>query len=174
GKGRITYVQVDKTSLSPKDNPMYYVGSTGHPYVTGVWPGDYWYFTASDDSEYPAGTKLHVQYLTRISGTGQKYWMLECWDGEAWIPAPGYEVKTETETKTSAQYNFINPTANVAVNVTWPLAKACTKMEFRMRCVANWQSNGKGALAAPNGGTCRLASDGSDLLGTSPVFEVVE
>jgi hypothetical protein len=43
-----------------------------------------------------------------------------------------------------------------------------------MRCVANWQSNGKGPLEAPNGGTCRLAADDKDLAGTSPVFEVVD
>lgn len=172
GKGCITFVQVDKTAIAPADNPKYSVGSTGHPFMTGVWPGDYWYFTATDQSEYPAGTKLHVKFLTRISATGQKYWMLEGWDGEAWQPLE--EVKTETETGTNAQYNFIEPTSNATVDETWTLAKACTTMQFRMRCVANWQSNGKGALAAPNGGTCRLASDTADLLGTSPVFEVVE
>ena len=172
GSGRITFVQVDKTSFPGTDNPKYYVGGTGHPYVTGVWPGDYWLFTATDGKEYPAGTKLHIKYLTRISGTGQKYWILEYWDGAAW--QPGAELKTETETGTSAQYNFIEPTSNTTVEGTFTLAAACTVMQFRMRCVANWQSNGKGPLAAPNGGTCRLAADDKDLAGTSPVFEVVD
>ena len=172
GSGRITFVQVDKTSYGLKDNPKYYVGGTGHPYMTGVWPGDYWLFTATDGKEYPAGTKLHIKYLTRISGTGQKYWILEYWDGAAW--QPGAELQTESETGTSVQYNFIEPTSNTTVEGTFTLASACTVMQFRMRCVANWQSNGKGALAAPNGGTCRLAADSADLAGTSPVFEVVE
>ena len=124
------------------------------------------------NKSYPAGTKLHVKYLTRVSGTGQKYWKLEYWDGAAWQPAT--ELQTETETGTSAQYNFIEPTSNTTVDVTFSLAASCTEMQFRMVCVANWQANGTGALAAPNGGTCRLAADANDLEGTSPIFEVVE
>lgn len=174
GSGKITYVQVDKTGFAGTDNPKYYVGGTGHPYMTGAWPDDYWQFTATDGVEYPAGTKLHIKYLTRISATGQKYWVLEAWDGEAWQPATA--LQTETETGNNVQYNFINPTSNAEVEHTWTLAKPCTEMQFRMRCVANWQSNGKGALASPNGGTVRLASAAVDgeYVSTSPVFEVVE
>ena len=172
GTGRITFVQVDKTSFGLTKDPKYIVGGTGHPYVSGVWPGDYGLFTATDGKSYPAGTKLHVKYLTRVSGTGQKYWKLEYWDGAAWQPAT--ELQTETETGTSAQYNFIAPTSNTTVDVTFSLAASCTEMQFRMVCVANWQANGTGALAAPNGGTCRLAADANDLEGTSPIFEVVE
>lgn len=172
GSGRITYVQVDKTSFEGTDNPKYYVGGTGHPYLTGVWPGDYWLFTATDGKEYPAGTKLHVKYLTRCSGTGQKYWLLEYWDGEAWQPTD--EVKTEAESGTSAKYNFIQSTSNIEVDKTFVLTKSCTQMQFRMVCVANW-TLGKKALAAPGGGTCRLAAvAGDETDSSSPVFEVVE
>ncbi|MGN0189904.1 MAG: BACON domain-containing protein [Candidatus Cryptobacteroides sp.] len=171
GSGRITFVQVDKTSFAGTDNPKYNVGSTGHPFVTGVWPGDYWLFTATDGKEYPAGTKLHVKFLTRVSGTGQKFWTLEYWDGESWQPTD--ELQTETETGNSVQYNFVEQTVNVTVDKTFTLSKACTQMQFRMVCVANWTA-GKKTLEAPNGGTCRLASDTADLDGTSPVFEVVE
>ena len=172
GTGRITFVQVDKTSFGLTKDPKYYVGGTGHPYMTGVWPGDYWLFTATDGKSYPAGTKLHVKYLTRVSGTGQKYWKLEYWDGAAWQPAA--PVQTEGDTGTSAEYNFVEPTSNATVDVTFSLAASCTEMQFRMVCVANWQANGNGALAAPNGGTCRLAAEAADLEGTSPIFEVVE
>lgn len=171
GSGRITFVQVDKTSFGGTSDPKYCVGSTGHPYVTGVWPGDYWLFTATDGKEYPAGTKLHISFLTRVSGTGQKYWTLEYWDGEAWQPTD--ELQTETETGKSVQYNFIEQKSNVTVDKTFTLAKACTQMQFRMICMANWTAGNK-ELTSPNGGTCRLASDASDLDGTSPVFEVVE
>lgn len=138
GSGRITFVQVDKTSfpVASDPNPKYYVGGTGHPYVTGVWPEDAWVFTATDGNEYPAGTKLHIKYLTRCSGTGQKYWRLEYWDGEAWQPTD--ELKIETESGTSAKYNFEESKNNVSVDKTFVLAKACTEMQFRMVCVANW------------------------------------
>lgn len=171
GGGRITFEQVDKSSYSGTTDPKYIVGGTGHPYVTGVWPGDAWVFTATDGNEYPAGTKLHIKYLTRCSGTGQKYWKLEYWDGDSWQPTD--ELKTETESGKSVQYNFEESKSNVTVDKTFTLSKACTVMRFRMVCVVNW-TLGKKVLDAPNGGTCRLAADAADIDGTSPVFEVVE
>ena len=175
GNGKITYYQVDKTGYSPSSgNPKRVIGGTGHPYVTGAWPGDYWQFSATDNYEYPAGSNLHIKFLTRISATGQKYWMLEYFDGAEWKPADEYPVATETETGTSAQYNFINPTANATVECNWKLAAPCREPMFRMRCVANWQSNGKGALANPNGGTCRIADNDDNEEDAGPVFEVTD
>lgn len=175
GNGRITYYQVDKTGYTPTTgNPKRIIGGTGHPYVTGAWPGDYWLFSATDNYEYPAGTQLHIKFLTRISATGQKFWMLEYYDGNDWKPAEEYPVATETETGNNVQYNFINPTANVEVECNWKLAVACREPKFRMRCVANWQSNGKGALENPNGGTCRIADNDDDGEDAGPVFEVTD
>ena len=175
GNGKITYYQVDKTATTPTSgNPKRIVGGTGHPYVSGAWPGDYWLFSATDGYEYPAGTNLHIKYLTRISATGQKYWMLEYWDGNEWKPADEYPVSAEGETGTNAQYNFINPTSNIAVECYWTLAAPCREPMFRMRCVANWQSNGSGALANPNGGTCRIADNGDEGEDAGPVFEVLD
>ena len=71
--------------------------------------------------------------------------------------------------------NFIELTSNATVDETFTLAAPCTQMQFRMVCVANWQSKaGNGALAAPNSGTCRIAAVDGELESTSPVFEVVE
>lgn len=172
--GKIEYWQIDKTGIDTANKASRIIGGTGHPYVTGAWPGDYWQFSATDNYEYPAGTQLHIKFLTRISATGQKYWMLEYFDGNEWKPADEYPVETETETGTNAQYNFIEPTANVAVECNWKLAAPCREPKFRMRCVANWQSNGKGALAAPNGGTCRIADNGDDGEDAGPLFEVTD
>lgn len=175
GDGKITYYQVDKTGTSPSDgNPKRIVGGTGHPYITGAWPGDYWQFSATDNYEYPAETKLHIIFYTRVSGTGQKYWMLEYFDGKDWKPADEYPVATETSTGTNAQYNFIESKSNVKVECYWTLAAPCREPKFRMRCVANWQLNDKGALENPNGGTCRIADndDGGDDIG--PLFEVTD
>ena len=173
GNGKLTYYQIDKTTLDTDGKASRIVGGTGHPYVTGAWPGDFWQFSATDNYEYPAGTQLHIKYMTRISGTGQKYWMLEYFDGEEWKPADEYEVKTEAETGTGAKYNFIEPTSNTTVECNWTLAKACREPKFRMRCVANWKSDGTGALAAPNGGTCRISDNDDGKEDAGPVFEVV-
>ena len=174
GNGKIEYWQIDKTGIDTSNKASRIIGGTGHPYVTGAWPGDYWQFSATDNYEYPAGTQLHIKFLTRISATGQKFWMLEYFDGNEWKPADEYPVETETETGTNAQYNFIEPTSNVAVECYWKLAAPCREPKFRMRCVANWQSNGKGALAAPNGGTCRIADNGDDGEDAGPLFEVTD
>lgn len=153
--GNIYFYQVDKNSYTPsKGNPKRIIGATGDPYITGGWPGDYWLIEGNDGTEYAAGTKVNVNFLTRVSASGQKYMLAEYWDGEAWKPA--YEVKTETETGTSAQYNFVQATSNQEVNATWTLAKNTTELKFRFTIVANWQQQG-GALANPNGGTCRIA-----------------
>lgn len=172
GNGKIEYWQIDKTAIDVNGKASRIVGATGHPYVTGAWPGDYWLFSATDNYEYPAGTNLHIKFMTRISATGHKYWMLEYFDGNEWKPAEEYPVETETETGTNAQYNFIEPTSNVAVECNWTLAAPCREPKFRMRCVANWQSNGKGALAAPNGGTCRISDNGDEGEDAGPLFEV--
>ena len=170
GYGRISYVQVDKESYN-STNPKRYVGSTGHPVVKGVMAGDYWLFEATDDKEYPAGTKLNISFRTRISSAGQKYWMLECWDGARWITAPGYEVQTATIGDETVSYNLMpstDDTNNSVVDVTWTLAQSCTNMQFRYICVANY--NKSGVVTKPGGGTSRIAG----AVGTSPIFKVVE
>ena len=175
GNGRITYYQVDKTGTTPTSgNPKRIIGGTGHPYVSGVWPGDYWLFSATDNYEYPAGTNLHIKFLTRVSGTGHKYWMLEYFDGNDWQPADEYPVATETDTGTNAQYNFTEATSNVLVECNWTLAAPCREPKFRLRCVANWKADGTGALANPNGGTCRFADNDDDGEDAGPVFEVTD
>lgn len=174
GNGRITYVQIDKTGIDINNKASRIVGSTGHPFVYGAWPGDYWLFSATDNYEYPEGTNLHIKFLTRVSGTGHKYWMLEYWDGKEWQPADEYPVETETATGNNAQYNFIETTSNKPVECYWKLVAPCREPMFRMRCVVNWQANGSGALAAPNGGTCRIADNGDDGEDAGPVFEVTD
>ena len=82
GNGKLEYWQIDKTGIDTNNKAYRIVGSTGHPYVTGAWPGDYWQFSATDNYEYPAGTNLHIKFLTRVSATGQRYWMLEYFDGK--------------------------------------------------------------------------------------------
>lgn len=172
GEGKITYVYVDKTNIPILNSkaPARTVGSTGHPFIYGCWPGDYWLFEATDGEEYPAGTKLNISFITRISSGGQKYWMLECWDGEAWQPAPGYEVKEVELASGKVSYNFepTDKTSNSKVDVTWTLAKPCTKMMFRYSCAANYILTGAPATGLDNH-TNRIAG----AVGTSPIFKVV-
>jgi hypothetical protein len=171
GGGTISYVQVDRTGIDilNAEAPARTIGGTGHPFVYGAWPGDYWLFEATDGKEYPAGTKLNISFITRVSATGQKYWKLEYWDGQEWKPTE--MLQTVTIGNETVEYNFTptSSTTNTAVNFTWTLAKACTVMQFRYTCVANYAYDGN-VYEGLNKGTCRIA--GAE--GTSPVFKVVK
>ena len=168
GTGYIYYYSVDKTELDTSNNFYRTIGTSGHPYVVGAWPGDYWLFTAEDGTEYPAGTQLHISFITRISGTGLMYWLLEYWDGAEWQSAG--DTSTVTIDDTEYTYNFTptTSTSNSSVDYTWTLASACTVQQFRYKAVAPYTAK-DATLTAPNGGTCRIAGAS----GTSPVFEVV-
>jgi hypothetical protein len=175
GNGKITYVQIDKTSLtytSDKNGNPYkstrITGGTGQPYVTGMWIGDYWLFEATDGTTYPAGTKVNVSYLTRTSATGIKYWRLEYLDGADWKPA----MPVSTVEGTDLQYNVAmnaDGKTDIQINAVVTLANPIENVKFRMLCVGGTLANGKAIPEGPNGGTCRIA--GAE--GTSPVIKVI-
>ncbi len=155
GEGRFVFVEAEGKA-DPANAFTRVTGGTGEPYVTGVWPGDYWGFIA--DTPVSSGTILKIVFETRCSKTGHKFWRLEYLDGEEWKVAgksltteePGYAVSYthamesdgSTNTVVSSSVKYENTTASV---------------EFRFICAANWQASGAGALAAPNGGTSRIS-----------------
>ncbi len=174
--GKITYVQVDKTSLDTGNNARRLVGGTGHPFVYGPWTGDYWLFSLSNGKVQPAGAKVHIKYITRVSKSGPRYWVVEYLDGSDWKPA--MELSTAEE-DTSLQYNVKmadDGSTNVTVDATFTTTAAMTTMQVRMRCAGTYRADNGKALTAVNGGTCRIAGaaaeEGKDT--TSPIFEVVE
>lgn len=171
GTGKITYVQVDKTVIDTGNKVKQSCGSTGHPTATGAWPGDYWLFEATDGETYPAGTKVNIDYITRTSATGMKWWRVEYLDGGEWKPAFATSEGT-TKAGEKVQYNVMmnaDGNTNVHVNCTVTYSAPVKDVKFRMLCLADDQAQGNGALGKPNGGTCRLAG----AVGTSPVIKVV-
>lgn len=171
GNGKLTFVQIDKTALDIKNKVNQNVGSTGHPTAIGCWPGDYWLFEATDGETYPAGTKVNIDYITRTSATGMKFWRVEYLDGGEWKPAFATQEGT-TKAGEKVQYNVMmnaDGKTNVHVNCTVTYSAPVSNVQFRMLCLANDQAQGNGALPEPNGGTCRIA--GAE--GTSPVIKVV-
>ena len=174
--GLLQYFQVDKAQLDTAAAATRTVGSTGHPFVTGQYTGDCWLFTLKDEvneTVFPAGTKVHINFLTRISKTGMKYWTLEYWNGYTWVPTT--EMKTETvgegDAAQTINYNFepTTATSNSKVDFTWTLDAPTPTPMFRYTCAGNWKADGKGAVEAVNGGTNRIAGAS----GTSPIFEIV-
>ena len=172
GTGKISYVQVDKTEVDADGKAKRIVGSSGHPYVYGIWSGDYWLFEATAATECPAGTKVNISYITRTSKTGHKYWRLEYLDGSEWKAAMDTEKKTVNEKE--IEYNIAmnnDGETNVEVDATVTLSSATKDVKFRMLAVGDVvQSSNEALVTKPNGGTCRIA--GAE--GTSPVIKVVE
>lgn len=135
-------------------------GKEGHPYVTGVWPGDYWLFTVPIVN-VAAGNEISFKGYHQASATGQKYWKMEySIDGTSWYPVK--ELQTESETGTNAQYTHKIDVAGSPVlieeSVIVPMAIPKATLQIKFTCVANWQQKG-GTLEAPNGGTHRWAGD---------------
>lgn len=171
GEGKITFVQIDKTTLDADGKVKRITGSTGHPTAYGVWPGDYWLFEATDGYAYPSGTEVSISFITRTSKTGMKYWRLEYMDGNDWKSA--MPTTKETVNGEEVEYNIAmneDGSTNVEVNTSVSLSASNSNIQFRMLCVANAQTNGGAPLEKPNGGTCRIA--GAE--GTSPVIKVLE
>lgn len=177
GNGTITFWQVDKSQTTPsKGNPKRIVGATGHPYVSGVYPGDYWLFTATRGSSIAAGTNVHVYFESRSSAGGQKYWVAEYYDGE-WKPA--YPLQTKNVNGEDISYNVedaCDGKTNAKIDVTFTLSTTVDDIQFRYRCAANWTGK-DAAVTRPDGGTNRICTTGTtdeELVANSPVIEITE
>ena len=162
GSGKLTYVQIDKNEIDVNGKARRVCGGTGEPYVEGQWVGDSWNLTAT--ANIPANSMIGASFYSRASGTGMKYWLVEYLDGDTWKPAlPTQTVEIDGQTYT---YN-VNHNNTTEFHIQFAVTTTTAMSEFKIRetCVANAQASGKGALAAPNGGTIRIK--GGDL---SPVI----
>ena len=154
GLGYLSYIEGEGKTDNGKFTRV--IGGGGDPYVTGAWPGDYWLFEVP--AVVPANTVFNISFVTRVSATGHKFWILEYLDGNEWLPAG--EVKTTNEPGSEIEYTSALPSAeNLTVNTNFKVVNPATSLQVRFRCAANWQANGEGALSAPNGGTSRLTGD---------------
>lgn len=170
GPGYLSYTHTAPSDPDKKCERI--VGSTGHPDITGGWPGDYWTF-AVPVTNLDAGTKVRFTAITRTSATGHKFWRMEYNDGGTWKPAAALQTTTETGEEVSYTHAMkADGTTYITVDVTVTYANAISggNIEFRFVCAANWQANGKGALTKPNGGTIRWGGAGT---ADSPRIQIV-
>ena len=143
GGGRITYVSLD-SKQDPNNKFEWIVGSTGDPYVTGAWPGDYWEFKS--DSPVSAGTILSISFEAATSATGHKFWRLEYRDGEDWIVPTSLMKETNEPGETIVYTHIMQPSSSKPVQVaaTVKYVNTTDAAHFRFVCAANWQSGGSG------------------------------
>lgn len=172
GTGYLQYIEGEGKE-DPSGKFTRVIGGTGHPYVTGAWPGDYWLFSIPTTS-LAAGTKINFTAKSRVSGTGMVYWILEYYNGLTWVPAA--DVLTADIDGQTVEYThaLTTSTSNTQIDETIALPAAVPAgfvMQIRFRCAANWKADGTGALSAPNGGTMRFAGAGT---ADSPRIKIVE
>ena len=172
GGGRITYVSLD-SKQDPNNKFEWIVGSTGDPYVTGAWPGDYWEFKS--DSPVSAGTILSISFEAATSATGHKFWRLEYRDGEDWIVPTSLMKETNEPGETIVYTHIMQPSSSKPVQVaaTVKYVNTTDAAHFRFVCAANWQSGGSGKLDAPNGGTMRLTLSDENSTDWQPCIKCV-
>ena len=161
GSGMITF-NSDCGKAADVNGKVVWDVSDNSPRVAGVWPGDYCEFAAY--APVSKGSIVKIVFATRVSGTGQKYWRLEYRDGETWkivgLPLSddsvmGPDGKPVVYTHTMAA----DGSTNIKVENIVIYENNTDQVEFRFICAANYQANGSGPLAAPNGGTWRLSVD---------------
>ncbi len=160
GSGFIKYIPYDLDNTDPDGVfKMDIDQSSAHyddPRCTGPWPEDYWLFES--DAAVKANTEFNIKFGARTSATGHKYWILEYLDGKVWKTAgtPKFSTDMPSQVEYTAAMNSDGKT-NVIVNENFKITKNMDQLKVRFRCVANWQANGKGALAKRNTGSARLS-----------------
>lgn len=166
GNAKITFVQIDKTSLDSAGKAARSIGATGEPYMNGCWLGDFWLYSLTTSGTYPAGAKIHFKGTMRASGTGIKHWTAEVLDGDKWVPA--MELKSATVDGSAVSYNIeMVGTDNNDLDFTYTTTASVPSVQVRFVASSLQQANGNAVLTAPNGGTIRFK--GAEL---SPLLEI--
>lgn len=150
GKGKISYIQTDKTAF--KDTypegaglVVFNVSNGGQPMMCGPMAGDCWQFETTGGFVIPEGTKVHVRYTYAPVSYGAKYWYLEYKDGSEFKPVPGFEVKTESiASGETITYNLnLNASEFRIIDCELVYETETTEVVVRQSCASQYQVNSK-------------------------------
>ena len=195
GNGRITFVQVDKTSIEGNSNSGHNVGATGHVCVKGCWTADQWLFKANSATTLPADTYIHVKYIFRSSASGPGYFLVQYKDGEEWKDCSlqpdsgeqgGATVQFAFETPQTVtigseeiKYNArarADGSTNTTVETVFKLTVPTNAVEVRAVVAGMARADGKTTPTKINGGTTRICGAEPNPNGafTSPIIEIAQ
>ena len=168
GSGRISYYQIDKSSMAAGAARYILNGSPGgQPAVCGQMGGDYWLFETTGKETFSEGDHLYATFTVHPGKYGAKYWLLEYLDGEEWKPVG------EKKTKTLGYGSMIDvDTFEYNLEMTTNTKKDCvvdivltaqTKaFTLRLTCCSTYQVNGKYWLYPNNPSEFRIAGTQAD------------
>ena len=147
------------------------VGSTGEPYVTGCWVGDYWEFRSA--APISAGTIAKIELSTRPSAKGMRYWTLMYLDGDEWLPIG--ELSTAEIAGEEIRYN-VSMTAGGSVNTqissVFKVRNNTEAAAVRLVCSGREGVDGT-VYDIPGGYTIRLSNRSGDDLDVMPKISIV-
>jgi len=152
GKGKLSFVQVDKTQWTGEKqmSGRYLLNGSpgGQPAVCGFMKGDYWLFETTGGHNFPAGTHLVCEFWLHPGNYGPKYWTVEYLDGSEWIPASSLQKTTvqtgSTPSTEEVEYNLeLATNAKTAGKADVTLKRSTEEFAVRVRCSSTWQVNSK-------------------------------
>lgn len=151
GKGKISYVQVDKTQWSedPANNEVaglsvFNVSNGGQPMVCGAMAGDYWLIETTGGYDLDEGSQVHFIFTYAPVKFGSQYWLMEYLDGSVWKPAFPVKSTTIAASGETISYNMSLTASKIEVfEFTAVLENQCKDFKVRMTCCSEYQVNGK-------------------------------
>lgn len=174
GKGKLSYVQVDKT-LWPGDNSglmIFNVSNGGQPVMCGPMAGDQWLFETQNGQEIAEGTSLHMIFTYNPGNYGAKYWRVEYLDGNDWKPAFENQ-KKEISGQGEIEYNIDFTSSQKIVEFTKILDSPTAEFKVRMVCCSTYQVNDK-FFTSPNvKSVSRIAGDPANPAKPLPEMDMV-
>ncbi len=174
GKGKLSYVQVDKTQWTASNSGLSIldVSNGGQPVMCGPMTGDYWLFETTGNYNIAEGSNVHIIFTYNPGNYGAKYWMVEYMDGDKWVPAFDTATTTITE-QGEITYNIAFTSSQKIVEFTKTLTEPTVEFKVRMTCCSTYQVNDK-YFASPNAKCAsRIAGDPNNEAKPLPQMDIV-
>ncbi len=135
--------------------------SASNPRVQGVWPGDYWEFKAN--APVSAGALIKLEFSSRSSAKGLKFWKLEYRDGSEWkLASPALTTTLANPEETITYTHTLVNNSNQTISSLVKYQNTTDEVVFRFTCVSNARSSDETRLTEPTTATSRLDCDGGD------------
>ena len=144
GTGKMSFVQVDKTSLDAEgkiaSRLVYY---TAQPGAGGVALDDYFLFEADSPSVITTGTSVKFAFVLRPAAKTFKYWMVEFYDGNEWKAFPNPQVQKVTIGGKEYSYNVERSTnEETTVEAVYITGTENEKAKIRIRAAGPMGADG--------------------------------
>lgn len=161
GKGKLSYVQIDKTKWPEKAAGLciFNVSNGGQPVIYAPMPGDYWQLETTGGYELAEGSQIHVVIRYNPGSYGAKYWRVEYKDGDKWVPAFPTSKMTISASGEEIEYNQAFVDEQKTVEFTATLENPMADFVFRMVCCSTYQVNNKWFDHPNSKSTSRIAGD---------------